>query len=365
MLALFQHAVSSLADGSTCDAWPEPASLAAPANNPRSVAAFWKELADWLRTHPRGTVLSMRPLIVEFEDFIDDDFIDSLRDLYVSERKRLSAKHERSGNMEWCFSRAFEGEMQLRAANQRKPYAAYDIPAQLRETGRFAFNDDELIWDKEALCFDAARYHELDRLLPSSSYLMFPVLKPQPASQRSLPQAVDRAIERKLGIPAQRFADTGALLHYTTGAGYGRHEDCVQVPPGAPIGWHNDRMLTLIIYLNSLAPGVDGGETHFPMLGLNVTPARGKAVVMFNLDVDAPEAPGRRPLCLRETEHESIPVVHGSKLVWQQWFRWRGPSRTDPRASERAGHGFQPMQAICDSTGSCRQYIREGPRTPR
>jgi len=71
-----------------------------------------------------------------------------------------------------------------------------------------------------------------------------------------------------------------------------------------------DRMSTLMFYLNNVA---EGGYTAFPRLGVAVRPERGSAVLWHNLD---PEGFSDMHML-----HAGCPVLLGSKMVANKWFR--------------------------------------------
>lgn len=72
------------------------------------------------------------------------------------------------------------------------------------------------------------------------------------------------------------------------------------------------RCWTAMIYLNAVE---EGGETHFPHLGFEVTPHEGMLLIWNNLDAEG--AP--TPYCM----HAAKPVTAGTKYVLTKWFRER------------------------------------------
>ena len=69
------------------------------------------------------------------------------------------------------------------------------------------------------------------------------------------------------------------------------------------------RIVTVLIYLNDV---VQGGQTSFPQLGLNMQPKQGRALVFFPSTVDGHLDP--RAL------HAALPAID-TKYVSQIWIR--------------------------------------------
>lgn len=78
-------------------------------------------------------------------------------------------------------------------------------------------------------------------------------------------------------------------------------------------GMAADRVYTVLVYLNDLAPE-QGGTTVFPKLKMEVAPKLGRAVCWTNIN---PDGSGHQ-----ETAHAAMPVRDGGeKWVIQFWFR--------------------------------------------
>lgn len=78
------------------------------------------------------------------------------------------------------------------------------------------------------------------------------------------------------------------------------------------------RLLTLFVYLNDLAPDDTGGHTAFPKLGIQFKPKQGSAVMFWNTDLDGKVDP--------TTLHGGNPPIKSSKFGMNIWIRrhpWR------------------------------------------
>lgn len=104
-----------------------------------------------------------------------------------------------------------------------------------------------------------------------------------------------------------------AVLHYGPGEQYRLHMDTL---PGTT----NQRLRTVLLYLNS---DFTGGETHFPEIGVTITPRGGDVLVFDNLDPRGSPDP--------RTRHAGLPVTSGAKWLATRWIRrqpfdvWHGP----------------------------------------
>ncbi len=86
-------------------------------------------------------------------------------------------------------------------------------------------------------------------------------------------------------------------------------------------GDRGDRTATLLFYLGETEAG---GATAFPRLGLAVRPRRGDALFWYNLHRSGRGDP--------YTLHAACPVLLGSKLIANQWFRELGQAAARPCA---------------------------------
>lgn len=104
-------------------------------------------------------------------------------------------------------------------------------------------------------------------------------------------------------------AENLILLRYRPGERYLPHRD--YLPPSA-IDHAGQRRSTVCCYLNQ-PPG--GGATEFPLLGIRVDPAVGRALVFDNLHADGSPDP--------DSQHAGLPVDRGEKWLATLWIRER------------------------------------------
>ena len=118
-------------------------------------------------------------------------------------------------------------------------------------------------------------------------------------------QQIGRRAEGLLRVPLEN-AEPLQVLRYEVGGRYVEHHDQT-TPRTAPAG---PRLYTLFLYLSD---EMEGGETHFPVLNLTVTPKIGRALLWPSvLDTD-PFARDPRTL------HEALPVTRGVKIAANYW----------------------------------------------
>lgn len=103
------------------------------------------------------------------------------------------------------------------------------------------------------------------------------------------------------------------VLHYIPGETFAEHFDYID--PAEPayqsqIAVHGQRTDTFLIYLND---DFEGGETHFPRIGLSHIGTKGDAFLFRN--VDASGAPDH------DTRHAGLPPTSGEKWLFSQWIR--------------------------------------------
>jgi prolyl 4-hydroxylase len=125
---------------------------------------------------------------------------------------------------------------------------------------------------------------------------------------------IEARIARALGVPT-RFGEGLQGQIYGTGENYHRHLDAFQ--RGSPsfdreMPRAGQRPYSALIYLE--VPRA-GGATTFPNLGVTIHPTAGLAVFWSNLDGD------HQPH--RLSEHSSMPVLVGRKVIITSWYRER------------------------------------------
>ena len=131
--------------------------------------------------------------------------------------------------------------------------------------------------------------------------------------QRSRPQIQQLLanITRLLGKPAAHCEDA-QCSRYNPGEFYKAHFDGPHdTEPSAQqfLACGGSRLATVLVYLNSVNRG---GATHFPTLGIEVTPQRGRALIFF---------PGFEDGSIDERLiHEALPAGD-VKFVSQVWVR--------------------------------------------
>ncbi len=107
------------------------------------------------------------------------------------------------------------------------------------------------------------------------------------------------------GVP-YHHAEAVYVTRYLAGEKFDAHMDCYP-------GYCGDRLYTVLIYLNDLAPD-QGGETVFEALDVSIHPKTGRAISWVNKTPNG--------VVRENTLHASRPVADGAeKWVVQLWFR--------------------------------------------
>lgn len=123
-----------------------------------------------------------------------------------------------------------------------------------------------------------------------------------PAEEDLVVQAINRRIASATGTTFEQ-GEPISVLRYNPGQEYRLHFDAINNEV-------NNRIKTVIVYLND---AFEGGETHFPALGLTIKPSAGDAIVFDNLRSDGS--------IIRESRHAGLPVRRGVKWVATRWIR--------------------------------------------
>ncbi|MDT8761118.1 2OG-Fe(II) oxygenase [Sphingomonas psychrotolerans] len=119
---------------------------------------------------------------------------------------------------------------------------------------------------------------------------------------------VVQAINRRIAAATDTQVAQGeplTVLRYNPGQQYRPHLDTLS-------NERNQRIRTAILYLND---GYAGGETAFPLLGLEVPPGVGDLLVFDNVDAEGAPDPNSR--------HAGLPVTSGTKWIATRWLRAR------------------------------------------
>lgn len=117
---------------------------------------------------------------------------------------------------------------------------------------------------------------------------------------------IENRISTLMHVPISH-AEGLQVLHYEPGQEFKEHYDFFGASSPSS---HNNRISTLIIYLNDVE---EGGETTLPRLGITMKPVKGSAIY-FEYFYNNQE--------LNElTLHSGKPVIRGEKWVATQWMR--------------------------------------------
>jgi len=109
--------------------------------------------------------------------------------------------------------------------------------------------------------------------------------------------------------------EASTVLHYAAGESIGNHYDFVDpAHPGyrEEIRRFGNRVVTFLVYLNA---DYEGGETHFPRIGVTHVGRRGEGLFFVNTHPDG------RPN--EDTLHSGRPPTRGEKWVFSQFVRDR------------------------------------------
>lgn len=125
-----------------------------------------------------------------------------------------------------------------------------------------------------------------------------------PMAEDLVIQAVNRCIA-EASATDYRWGEPLHVLRYRPGQQYRPHHDAhALVPP------KKRRLATALLYLND---AYEGGETHFPELGITVRGAVGDLLIFRNLTADQMPDP--------RMTHAGLPVTRGEKWLATRWIR--------------------------------------------
>lgn len=141
-------------------------------------------------------------------------------------------------------------------------------------------------------------------------------------------EVIRARLSRAVGLPLPNF-EMSQMLHYSEGQDFKPHHDYFDpAMPGyqAEVAANGQRIATQLIYLNE---EFEGGETHFPSLGLTFRGGAGDALVFFNIN----EQGDPEPLTL----HTGLPPTKGEKWLFSQWIRDRRSAGVGTMALGKGG----------------------------
>ena len=136
-----------------------------------------------------------------------------------------------------------------------------------------------------------------------------------------VPEVIRARLSRTIGFPLDHF-EMSQILHYSVGQEFKPHHDYFD--PDKPgfqreIEFLGQRVATQLIFLNH---EFQGGETHFPSIGLAYRGGTGDALMFFNIN----ESGDPDPLTL----HTGLPPTEGEKWIFSQWIREHRPRPQPP-----------------------------------
>ena len=120
-------------------------------------------------------------------------------------------------------------------------------------------------------------------------------------------------VAEMINVP-ESHAESLQVINYGPGQHYNPHFDTFNADNPNENGFiekSGQRIATVLVYLNDVEKG---GETHFPNLGLDIRPQKGRAVIFQSCEDDS-NYPDKNSL------HGSRPVEEGQKWAANLWFR--------------------------------------------
>ena len=125
-----------------------------------------------------------------------------------------------------------------------------------------------------------------------------------PMTEDLVVQAINRCIATASGTEVT-WGEPLHILRYAPGQQYRPHHDAHAFSPV-----EKRRIATALLYLND---SYEGGETHFPELGVTVRGGVGDLLIFHNLDAD--NMPDMR------MTHAGLPITSGEKWLATRWIR--------------------------------------------
>lgn len=138
-------------------------------------------------------------------------------------------------------------------------------------------------------------------------------------SESPLLREVNKRLHKIVGLPLA-FGEGLQAQCYSPGERYLSHND--EDPKPRSRG-ENNRVATIVVYLNDVA---EGGATGFTQLGLEVVPKPGRAVYFeygadyLNRAFESGEVPPNYPDLDTRCEHYGAEILKGQKWVITKWF---------------------------------------------
>ena len=153
-------------------------------------------------------------------------------------------------------------------------------------------------WMEPAMIYAADGGHMRDPHRDSDNMVVAPM------AEDLVIQAVNRCIAAASGTD-YGWGEPLHVLRYRPGQQYRPHHDAHAF--GRP---ETRRIATALLYLND---AYEGGETHFPEIGVTVRGAVGDLLIFHNLTADKLPDP--------RMTHAGLPVTRGEKWLATRWIR--------------------------------------------
>lgn len=127
-----------------------------------------------------------------------------------------------------------------------------------------------------------------------------------PVTEDLVVQEINRCIADVSGFP-YAWGEPLQVVRYLPGQQFRPHHDAHGSGGGA-----TKRVASALLYLND---AYEGGETHFPEMGIRVRGAIGDVLIFHNLTADGSADP--------RMIHAGLPVTRGEKWLATRWIRTR------------------------------------------